>query len=134
MSVELNEKDLRYVLHDKDLVQLAGYHSCKSYKEEDEIEVNGKLFYVEEVIEETTVFEALVVRNVTPDENGKESHDGELIIVYVGSRPEPSDWATNVDLLKDIEPEQMKQAVEYFEAMEEKYGEISAVTGISFGN
>src|SRR5699024_2870079 len=123
------------VHNDKDLIQLAGYHAYRSYKKRDEIEVNNKLFFVENVIKDTdTSFEALVVRNITPDENGKESHDGELIIVYVGSRPEPSDWATNVDLLKDIEPEQMKQAVEYFEAMEEKYGEISAVTGISFGN
>ncbi|HLR15932.1 MAG TPA: hypothetical protein VK144_08890, partial [Bacillota bacterium] len=90
------------VHNDKDLIQLAGYHAYRSYKKRDEIEVNNKLFFVENVIKDTdTGFEALVVRNITPDENGKESHDGELIIVYVGSRPEPSDWATNVDLLKD---------------------------------
>ncbi len=56
-----------------------------------------------------------------------------LINVYIGRRPDVKDWQANADLLKDVELEQMNQAVEYFEEMEEKYGEISAVTGNSLG-
>ncbi len=121
---------------DKDLVQLAGYHAYnRAYEAGDEIEVNGKIFHVEEKLEEdSTGFEALVIRNITPlTDGGEENPDGELIIVYVGSRPDIKDWQANADLLKDVEPEQMNQAVEYFEEMEEKYGEISAVTGNSLG-
>jgi|SRR5699024_2521138 len=101
--------------HHKDLVQLSGYHAYSKIVIDDEIKIDGKVFLVEDLIKNpTTGFEAFVVRNTTPlNENGKENHDGELIIVYVGSRLEPSDWATNVDLLKDIEPEQMKQAKPY---------------------
>lgn len=62
------------------------------------------------------------------------SKTGEMSVVFVGSDQIVEDWiTTNINLIGEAEPDQRKAAVEYFEEMEENFGEISSVTGNSLG-
>lgn len=137
MDTELIDNSILNVTHnDQDLVQLAGFHAYRKYEEEDEIHVNGKVFLVEDIkTDSSTGLDALVVRNITPlTDNGNENFSGELIVVYVGSQQIVGDWInTNINLIGDVDPAQLKAAVTYFEDMEEIFGEISSVTGNSLG-
>lgn len=138
MGTDLREIPTINVTHDdKDLVQLAGYHAYKEYEKDDEIQVNGKVFLVEHVVNDpSTGLDALTVRNITPlTEGGNENHDGELIIVYVGSDQLVGDWInTNINLIGETEPAQLEAAVAYFDYIEEELEEeISSVTGNSLG-
>src|SRR5690625_5907681 len=126
-----------YVMHDdNDLVQLAGYHAYREFRELDEIEVNGKRFRIEEIKNEpSTGLDALVVKNVTPlTENGAKNKDGELIVVFVGSDQIKGDWIeTNANLIGEAEPAQLVAAKKYFKKMEDDHGTVSSVTGNSLG-
>jgi YD repeat-containing protein len=137
MSTDLKENPSTNITHnDKDLVQLAGYHAYKKYEKNDEIQVNGKVFLVINVINDSaTGLDALTVRNTTVyDKNGnlseERNYDGELVIVYVGSDQVLGDWInTNINLIGDTEPAQLEAANAYFDEMEQAFGKISSVTG-----
>ena len=109
---------------DKDLVELAGYHAYRHYKVDENIEVNGNEFSVINTeYNNDSGLDALTVRNL--DSN-------ELTIVFVGSEQVKEDWLdTNLKLLSDIPPAQLKDAVKYFEEVNNKYGKVSSLTGNS---
>src|SRR5690625_3809488 len=137
MKATIKENQSMNVMHDdKDLVQLAGYHAYREFRELDEIEVNGKRFRIEEIKNEpSTGLDALVVKNVTPlTENGAKNKDGEIIVVFVGSDQIKGDWIdTNINLIGEAEPAQLVAVKEYFEDVEERIGTVSSVTGNSLG-
>jgi hypothetical protein len=110
--------------HDKDLVQLAGFHAYRNYKKTDIIEVNGKEFLVEHTLYATkSGLDALTVRNI---------NTGKLTIVFVGSQQLNSDWlGTNTYLTSYLEPPQMIEAKKYFKDVTDNLGEVSSVTGNS---
>lgn len=131
----------RSVKHDdKDLVQLAGYHAYKGYRKDNEIQVNGKVFIVEDTEYNTaTGLDALTVRNVTVyNDNGELSEErnfnGELIIVFIGSDQLKGDWIdTNINLIGHAEPAQLEAAEDYFRDVEKNIGPVASVTGNSLG-
>src|SRR5699024_8766606 len=113
-----------FLTHDKDLVQLAGYHAYKRYENPKKIEVDGKKFKVIDTIYDTdSGLDALTVQNVK---------SGELTIVYVGSQQIKEDWlGTNAKLLSDTPPAQIEAAQKYFDDVTKEFGEVSSVTGNS---
>jgi len=113
-----------FLTHDKDLVQLAGYHEYKRYENPKKIEVDGKKFKVIDTIYGTdSGLDALTVQNVK---------SGELTIVYVGSQQIKEDWlGTNAKLLSDTPPAQIEAAQKYFDDVTKEFGEVSSVTGNS---
>lgn len=111
---------------DQDLVQLAGYHSYNYLPLGKIVIVNDKRFEVVNTRYDTsTGLDALTVQN---------SKTGEMSVVFVGSDQLVGDWInTNINLIGEAEPAQLEAAVEYYEEMEETFGEIPSVTGNSLG-
>ena len=109
---------------DKDLVQLAGYHAYKYYKEGHVETINGKDFEVMDIVRDTkTGLDAMTVEN---------QGTGELSVVYVGSDQLVGDWfGTNAQLPSYVKPAQIEAAKQYFDDMSDQIGEISSVTGNS---
>ncbi|GAF65400.1 hypothetical protein BTS2_2298 [Bacillus sp. TS-2] len=109
---------------DKDLVQLAGYHAYENYPTSiDEIINDTEYEVIDTIYEHPTGLDALTVEN---------RDTGELIVVYQGSRQLKEDWLeTNTKLLSNLEPAQFVAARDYFDSIEETYGEVSYVTGNS---
>ena len=110
--------------HDKDLVQLAGYHAYKYYDVGHVEIVNGKYYEVIDTEYDTlTGLDAMAVKNIETDE---------LSVVYVGSDQLTGDWLkTNTQLPSYVEPAQMIAAKEYFKDVIDRFGEVSSVTGNS---
>src|SRR5699024_12538123 len=67
--------------------------------------------------------EALTVQNMKT---------GEYSIVYVGSQDIIDDWIlTNPMLLSDTPPQQIQDAIDYYDWVNDKIGEVSSITGNS---
>ncbi|MBA4538262.1 hypothetical protein H1Z61_14240, partial [Bacillus aquiflavi] len=101
---------------DKDLVELAGYHAYRSHDKDDTLVVNGKKFRVVDTnYNHPTGLDALTVKNVKT---------GEYTVVYVGTdihaENGKQDLITDIQLLSDLTPEQIKEARKYFNEMDEK--------------
>lgn len=115
---------------DQDLVQLAGDHAYQYVEKPDKITVNGKDFEILDTLYDTSSgLDALTVRNM-------DSKEKEISIVYVGSDPKQlkRDWIdTNLNLIGEAEPQQLADAKDYFDDMEDKHGTIAHVTGNSLG-
>ena len=113
---------------DKDLTELAGYHAYKhkSFNESDILKVNGKDFQIIDLEYNTNSgMEALTVQNMKT---------GEYSIVYVGSQDIIDDWIlTNPMLLSDTPPQQIQDAIDYYDWVNDKIGEVSSITGNSLG-
>ncbi|MGM9956102.1 MAG: SA1320 family protein [Peribacillus sp.] len=109
---------------DNDLVELAGYHSYVHYDIDEVFKVNEKKFRVIDTIYNTdTGLDALTVQNVKTRE---------LTVVFVGSEQMDTDWiGTNTKLLSDAPPAQVREAVAYFEHINDEVGEVSSVSGNS---
>ncbi|MER2090230.1 MAG: hypothetical protein ABS920_10855 [Sporosarcina sp.] len=110
--------------NDKDLVELAGYHAYKHHATTDVINVNGTDFSVIHTKYNTeSGLDALTVENFDTKE---------LTIVFVGSEQLKEDWlGTNLKLLSDTPPTQLKEAVDYFNEVNRDHGKVSSVTGNS---
>lgn len=127
MSIKTDERvSQTNATTDKDLVQLAGDHAYKYVESPNRITVNGKNFKVIDSHYDTSSgLDALTVRNVDSKE---------VSVVFVGSDQLKGDWVdTNLNLIGDSEPQQLTDAKNYFEQMEEKHGPIQHVTGNSLG-
>src|SRR5690625_2524893 len=112
-----------YKTTDADLVELAGYHAYKSYDIGDiEYGVNGKQFRVVHTVRNPqSGFEALTARNMETDE---------ISITYVGSQDIINDWIlTNPMLLSDTPPQQIQDAIDYYDWVNDNVGEVSSITG-----
>jgi len=109
---------------DKDLVELAGYHSYKHYERFSNISVNGKRFDVLHTkYNSSSGLDALTVQNFETKE---------LSIVFVGSEQLDKDWLeTNTTLIGKVPPQQILDAKTYYHQMNDKYGPISSVSGNS---
>ena len=110
--------------NDKDLIELAGYHAYRNYKTSEVIEIKGKDFEVKNTIHDPdSGFRALTVENLETDE---------ISIVYVGSEPNVQDWIfTNPMLLSDTPPQQIQDAIDYYDWVNDKIGDVSSITGNS---
>ncbi|ALC87787.1 hypothetical protein AM499_19735 [Bacillus sp. FJAT-22090] len=110
--------------NDRDLVELAGYHAYQKYEVNDILQVNGKEFYVIHTLYDTSSgLDALTIQNFETKE---------LSVVFVGSEQLDKDWiGTNTKLLSDVPPAQIHDAKAYFQQMNNKYGDISSVSGNS---
>ena len=110
--------------NDKDLVELAGYHSYVHYDIDEIFKVNEKKFRVLDTIYNTdSGLDALTVQNVKTKE---------LTVVFVGSEQMDTDWiGTNTKLLSDAPPVQVQEAKAYFDQVNKEIGEVSSVSGNS---
>ena len=110
--------------HDKDLVQLAGYHAYKYYDVGHVEIVNGKYYEVIDAEYDTlTGLDAMALKNMETQE---------VSVVYVGSDQLTGDWLkTNTQLPSYVEPAQMIAAKEYFKDVTDRFGEVTSVTGNS---
>jgi len=110
--------------NDKDLVELAGYHSYLHYDSHEVFKVNDKKFRVLNTIyNHDTGLDALTVENL---------ESMELTVVFVGSEQLDKDWLdTNTKLIGKVQPPQIEEAKAYFQQMNDKYGQISSVSGNS---
>ena len=110
--------------NDKDLVELAGYHSYVHYDIDEIFKVNEKKFRVLDTIYNTdSGLDALTVQNVKTKE---------LTVVFVGSEQMDTDWiGTNTKLLSDAPPVQVQEAKAYFDQVNKEIGEASSVSGNS---
>ena len=99
--------------NDSDLVELAGAHSYAHYDINEVFKVNGKKFRVLDTVYETdSGLDALTVQNIDSKE---------LSVVFVGSEQMDKDWlGTNTKLLGNVPPVQVKEAVAYFNKVNEK--------------
>ncbi len=109
---------------DEDLVELAGYHAYKHHNKNDVFNLNGSDYKVIDTRYDTdSGLDALTVRNFDTNE---------LTIVFVGSEQLKEDWlGTNLKLLSDTTPVQLKDAQDYFKDVNDDYGKVSSVTGNS---
>ena len=109
---------------DEDLVELAGYHAYKHHNKKGVFNLNGSDYKVIDTRYSTdSGLDALTVRNFDTNE---------FTIVFVGSEQLKEDWlGTNLKLVSDTQPAQLKDAVKYFEDVNKKYGKVSSVTGNS---
>ncbi|TGA99935.1 hypothetical protein E4665_03025 [Sporolactobacillus shoreae] len=111
--------------NDKDLAKLAGYYAYKQNKKESYID-NGRYKIVDltNPNQNQTGLNAMTVKNVAT---------GEYTVIFQGTNPKQlSDLLTDVNLLGDVEPDQLKAASHYFDQMNRKYG-VSSVCGNSLG-
>lgn len=114
---------------DKDLVELAGYHAYRDFKEQEIIEVNGDRYLVTDTgyVSESGL-DALTVKNVKTQE---------YTIVYVGTDSgQKQDILTDIQLMSDLTPAQISDARSYFNEMDQKYqsvGGIKSISGNSLG-
>ena len=110
--------------NDKDLVELAGYHSYVHYDIDEIFKVNEKKFRVLDTIYNTdSGLDALTVQNVKTKE---------LTVVFVGSEQMDTDWiGTNTKLLSDAPPIQIQEAKAYFNQVNKEMGEVSSISGNS---
>src|SRR5699024_603316 len=105
---------------DEDLVELSGYHAYNKYSNRKNIEVNDKAFKVVDTIHNPeSGFRALTVQNV---------ESKEISVVYVGSEPNVQDWIlTNPMLLSDTPPQQIQDAIDYYDWVNDNVGEVSSI-------
>ncbi|KYG27635.1 SA1320 family protein [Alkalihalobacillus trypoxylicola] len=113
---------------DKELIRLAGYHAYENIRLDSEIKINNSIYrtvdtsYFIDTLNPTGL-DALTVQNLDT---------GEYIVVYQGSSQIKEDWLeTNTKLLSNLEPAQFVAAQDYFDSIEETFGEVSYVTGNS---
>lgn len=110
--------------NDKDLVELAGYHAYQKYDVKDKLQVNDKEFYVINTLyNSSSGLDAITVQNFETNE---------ISVVFVGSQQLDKDWLeTNTKLIGTVPPQQILDAKIYFQQMNNKFGEISSVSGNS---
>ncbi len=102
---------------DKDLVELAGYHAYKINNKKDYLTVNGIEYkVVDKKYKDPSGLDAITVQKVGTKE---------LTIVYVGTQTDKEDGLkdgiTDLELLGDVPPVQLKAADKYYETMKDKY-------------
>ena len=119
---------IKYTL-DTDLVELAGYQAYLYPPKDDTFIVNNKEYKVVDTIyRDKTGLDALTVKN---------TYTNEYTIIYVGTDATAEngkqDLITDAQLLSKLTPDQITAARDYFNEMEEKFGEISSITGNSLG-
>jgi len=106
--------------NDSDLVELGGYHAYNNFDDIDELTVNGKEFLIIDTIyNPESGFKALTVENY---------QSKEISVVYVGSKPNVQDWIlTNPMLLSDTPPQQIQDAIDYYDWVNDNVGEVSSI-------
>jgi hypothetical protein len=115
---------------DSDLVELAGLHVYLEPREDKVLVVNGKDFLVmdDNFNEEKSGMDAMTVQNVA---------SGEYHVVYMGTNAHGkygrADLITDIQLLTEATPQQLKDADSYLADMEKEFGEITSVGGNSLG-
>ncbi|UTR16139.1 hypothetical protein MM221_06155 [Salipaludibacillus sp. LMS25] len=125
-TTEINSKNTT----DADLVELSGLHVYLEYSESEVIKVNEKSFYVEHsnFNEEKSGMDAMTVQNVA---------SGEYHVVYMGTNADGkygmADLITDIQLLTEATPQQLKDADRYLADMEKEFGEITSLGGNSLG-
>ncbi|MDA1475777.1 hypothetical protein [Bacillus changyiensis] len=123
-----NAKNKKTISEDKNLVELAGYHSYKNPTEKRKLNVDGHIYkVVNAVYKDSTGLDAMTVKNI---------ETGEYTIVYQGTNIDNGDQDLDAD--KDLAigrtHEQFKAARDYFDEMREKYGsKLTSVCGNSLG-
>ncbi|MDP4553418.1 hypothetical protein Q9251_21420 [Alkalihalobacillus macyae] len=118
------------VISDPDLVELSGFQAYKAPKVERLLEVNGNVFRVIDRIDDIhTGLNAFTVQTVIEGQSTPE-----YAVIYVGTDPkDKKDVLTDLQLIGANVPEQLQGAKQYFNKMEEKFGDISYVAGNSLG-
>src|SRR5699024_1934859 len=120
-TTERKVADEKHQTTDADLVELAGYHAYRNYERGDlGGGVKGKKFEVVHTkYDIDSGFEALTVLNVETKE---------ISIVYVGSQDIINDWIlTNPMLLSDTPPQQIQDAIDYYDWVNDNVGEVSSI-------
>ncbi|MCR6094985.1 hypothetical protein HXA31_13900 [Salipaludibacillus agaradhaerens] len=130
MTTDVKQVINTTITTDQDLVELAGLHAYLEYGKDQVFEVNEKVYRVRDSYfnEDPTGLDAMTIQNMT---------SGEYHIVYMGTNVHgkygTADVVTDVKLLTAPVPAQLEGAEHYFVKMEQKYGEITSVTGNSLG-
>ena len=125
MGTTVDKPRTRGEISDQDLVELAGKHAYAEVKEEEIVYINDNSYLVLETNydEFKSGMDAFVVQNLATEE---------CALIFIGSVGK-DDWiGTNPRLLSNVYPEQMEDAIAYYEASKEKYN-ITAVAGNSLG-
>ncbi|TKD70791.1 SA1320 family protein [Pseudalkalibacillus hwajinpoensis] len=117
-------------ISDKDLVELSGFHAYRELFASERFQVNENTYEViDRIIINSSGLNAITVQKVTDDINSVE-----IAVIYVGTDPKnKQDVITDLQLIGADTPQQLKDAGQYFNDMEEKFGEISYVAGNSLG-
>ncbi|MFC4618507.1 SA1320 family protein [Camelliibacillus cellulosilyticus] len=112
-------------INDKDLVELGGYHAYHKYPSDKEFIVNGHHYRVINTsYDGKDGFDALTVVNTVSNE---------VSVIFVGTDPtDINDVVTDLKLLSDVPPSQIKQAQKYYNDMNRKFG-VTSVAGNSLG-
>ncbi|GAE94920.1 hypothetical protein JCM21714_4120 [Gracilibacillus boraciitolerans JCM 21714] len=118
---------LKYNTHDKDLVELAGFHAYLGYDKFDLININDSWYEVKNIKADTvTGLNAITIKNL-------DNNNNEHIVVFVGTDVKQlEDVKTDIFLLSDTNVPQLEAAKLYYEEMDKKYG-VDSVTGNSLG-
>ncbi|UTR16137.1 hypothetical protein MM221_06145 [Salipaludibacillus sp. LMS25] len=115
---------------DADLVELSGLHVYLTPEYDEILVVNNKDFRVvdDNFNEEKSGMDAMTVQNVA---------SGEYHVVYMGTNAHGkygmADLITDIQLLTEATPQQLKDADRYLADMEKEFGEITSVGGNSLG-
>lgn len=136
---DINHKQLNSTIKssdvsDADLVQIAGNHAYNRDDIDKFISVNGNEYELIDITPNGDGFhnnsglDAIALKKVDSDE---------IVIAYVGSEQTKEDWIeTNAKLIHEDPPQQLQDAVDYYEYVKDKYkdvGTVTHVTGNSLG-